>query len=170
MQTGAGTEFTCPRRSQHDLRDRETVRRYLEATQPDYLIHLAANVGGIGANLDNPGSFFYDNAVMGIQLLEEARRAGVKKVLVVGTACSYPGDAPVPTAESALWNGYPEPTNAPYGLAKLVLLAQAQAYRQQYGMNIHLRDADESLWARGQLQPGYQPRDPRPHPEIRRGR
>lgn len=125
-----------PRKSEYDLRDRMAIRDYLSTTRPDYLIHLAANVGGIGANRANPGSFFYDNAVMGIQLLEEARRCNVKKTLVVGTICSYPNHTPLPFSESDLWNGYPEPTNAPYGLAKRMLLVQAQAYREQYGTNI----------------------------------
>ncbi len=103
--------------------------------KPEVIVHLAAVVGGIGANRANPGLFFYDNAIMGIQLLEEARLARVAKVVVTGSICAYPKFAPVPFREDDLWNGYPEETNAPYGLAKKMLMVQAQAYRQQYGMN-----------------------------------
>jgi GDP-L-fucose synthase len=103
--------------------------------RPEIVIHLAARVGGIGANRDNPGSFFYDNAVMGIELMEQARLNDVAKFVAVGTVCAYPKFAPIPFTEDDLWNGYPEETNAPYGLAKKMLLVQAQAYRQQYGFN-----------------------------------
>ena len=103
--------------------------------RPEVLIHLAAVVGGIGANRANPGRFFYDNAIMGIQLIEAARRHGVEKTVVLGTICAYPKFTPVPFREDELWNGYPEETNAPYGIAKKALLVQCQAYRQQYGMN-----------------------------------
>jgi len=109
--------------------------RMLKDTRPDLIIHLAAVVGGIGANRENPGRFFYDNLMMGVQLMEQARLAGVAKVTAVGTVCSYPKFAPVPFHEDDLWNGYPEETNAPYGLAKKMLLVQSQAYRQQYGFN-----------------------------------
>ena len=125
-----------PRSRDYDLRDRDAVVRMMEDYRPDYLIHLAAVVGGIGANRANPGKFFYDNAIMGIQLLEEARRFGIHKTLVVGTICAYPKYTKVPFREDDLWEGYPEETNAPYGLAKKMLLVQAQAYREQYGMNI----------------------------------
>lgn len=125
-----------PRKTQYDLRNRGAVMRMFEDTRPDYLINLAGVVGGISANRANPGSFFYDNAIMGIQVLEEARRFGVEKTLVVGTICAYPKFTPAPFQEKDLWNGYPEETNAPYGLAKKMLLVQAQAYREQYGMNI----------------------------------
>jgi GDP-L-fucose synthase len=103
--------------------------------RPELVIHLAAVVGGIGANRENPGRFFYENAIMGIELIEQARRAGVAKFVQVGTVCSYPKMTPVPFREEDLWNGYPEETNAPYGLAKKMLLVQSQAYRQQYGFN-----------------------------------
>jgi len=103
--------------------------------RPEIVLHLAARVGGIGANRDNPGSFFYDNAMMGIELMEQARLTGVRKFVQVGTVCSYPKFAPIPFTEDDLWNGYPEETNAPYGLAKKMLLVQAQAYRQQYGFD-----------------------------------
>ena len=103
--------------------------------KPEVIVHLAAVVGGIGANRANPGRYFYDNAIMGIQLLEQARLAASKSSSVVGTICSYPKHAAVPFREDDLWNGYPEETNAPYGLAKKMLLVQAQAYRQQYGLN-----------------------------------
>lgn len=124
-----------PRSAQFDLRDRSAIRRMYEQAQPAVVIHLAATVGGIGANRENPGLFFYENAIMGIELLEQARRCGVEKFVVIGSICSYPKFTPVPFREEDLWSGYPEETNAPYGLAKKMLLVQAQAYRQQYGMN-----------------------------------
>jgi GDP-L-fucose synthase len=111
------------------------VRRCLADTRPEVVIHLAAVVGGIGANQANPGRFFYDNAIMGIQLIEQARLAGVERFVTAGTVCSYPKFAAVPFSEDALWDGYPEETNAPYGLAKKMLLVQSQAYREQYGFN-----------------------------------
>jgi len=127
--------IVVPRSREYDLRRREAIESLLNEARPDLIIHLAAVVGGIGANRANPGRYFYDNAIMGIQLLEEARLAGVQKVVSVGTICSYPKFTPVPFREEDLWNGYPEETNAPYGLAKKMLLVQAQAYRQQYGFN-----------------------------------
>ena len=129
------SSILTPRSFEYDLRRREAVRRLLRMTKPEVIVHLAAVVGGIGANRANPGLFFYDNAIMGIQLLEEARLAKVAKIVVIGSICSYPKHAPVPFREDDLWNGYPEETNAPYGLAKKMLMVQAQAYRQQYGMN-----------------------------------
>ena len=124
-----------PRSSKYDLRDPSAVEQmYCDAT-PDIVIHLAAVVGGIGANRENPGRYFYDNAIMGLQLIEQARRFGVSKFVATGTICAYPKFTPVPFREDDLWNGYPEETNAPYGLAKKMLLVQSQAYRQQYGMN-----------------------------------
>jgi len=124
-----------PRSAEFDLRDGVGIERLFDVAQPEVVIHLAAVVGGIGANRTNPGRFFYDNAIMGIQLMEEARRRGVVKYVQVGTICSYPKFTPVPFKETDLWDGYPEETNAPYGLAKKMLLVQAQAYRQQYGFN-----------------------------------
>lgn len=124
-----------PRSAEFDLRDKEAIRRLLRESRAEVVIHLAAVVGGIGANRKSPGRYFYDNAIMGIQLMEEARLAGVEKFVGIGTICSYPKHTPVPFREEDLWNGYPEETNAPYGLAKKMLLVQAQAYRQQYGMN-----------------------------------
>lgn len=118
-----------------DLRERDSVRSLLESTRPDIIVHLAASVGGIGANRAKPGTFFYDNMVMGLHLLEEARRIGVKKVVVAGTICAYPKFAPIPFREDDLWNGYPEETNAPYGIAKKALLVMAQSYRQEFGCN-----------------------------------
>jgi GDP-L-fucose synthase len=106
-----------------------------EDSRPDIVIHPAAVIGGIGANCANPGQFFYDNAIMGIQLIEYARRLGVKKFVCIGTICAYPKFTPVPLKKEDLWNGYPEETNAPYGLAKKMLLVQLQAYRQQYRFN-----------------------------------
>jgi len=133
-EAGAADVF-IPRVEDYDLRTHVDIDRALADGRPDLVIHLAAVVGGIGANRENPGRFFYDNAVMGIQLLEQARLAGVAKVLTVGTVCSYPKFTPVPFHEDDIWNGYPEETNAPYGLAKKMLLVQSQAYRDQYGFN-----------------------------------
>ncbi len=132
-------EIFVPRSADYDLRTVDGVTQALADGRPDLVIHLAAVVGGIGANRENPGRFFYENAIMGIQLMEQARLAGVGKFVQVGTVCSYPKFTPVPFREDDLWNGYPEETNAPYGLAKKMLLVQGQAYRQQYGFNvIHL--------------------------------
>lgn len=128
-----------PRRANYDLTREANVERLYGDARPDVVIHLAAVVGGIGANRANPGRFLYDNLVMGAMLMEHARRVGVEKFVGVGTICSYPKFTPVPFREEDLWNGYPEETNAPYGLAKKMLLVQSQAYRQQYGFNaIHL--------------------------------
>ena len=133
------TEVFVPRSQDYDLRTIVDINRALADGRPDLIIHLAAVVGGIGANRENPGRFFYDNAIMGIQLMEQARLAGVSKFVGIGTVCSYPRVTPVPFHEDDLWNGYPEETNAPYGLAKKMLLVQGQAYRAQYGFNaIHL--------------------------------
>ena len=129
------SDIFAPRRKDYDLTQPEAVRRLFEERAPEILIHAAAVVGGIGANRRNPGAFFYENAIMGIQLIEAARRYGTEKTVVLGTVCAYPKFTPVPFEESDLWNGYPEETNAPYGIAKKALLVQCQAYRQQYGMN-----------------------------------
>lgn len=124
-----------PDHAAYDLTETADIRRMLDDGRPEVVIHLAAVVGGIGANRANPGRFFYDNLVMGVHLVEEARRRGVEKFVGVGTICAYPKYTSVPFREEDLWNGYPEETNAPYGLAKKMLLVQLQAYRQQYGMN-----------------------------------
>jgi GDP-L-fucose synthase len=121
--------------SEYDLTKQSDVARMYKDQRPEIVIHLAARVGGIGANRDNPGSFFYVNAIMGIELMEQARHHDVSKFVQVGTVCAYPKFAPIPFSEDDLWNGYPEETNAPYGLAKKMLLVQAQAYREQYGFN-----------------------------------
>jgi GDP-L-fucose synthase len=121
--------------SDYNLTRQADVARMYKDQRPDIVIHLAARVGGIGANRENPGSFFYDNAMMGIELMEQARQNDVDKFVQVGTVCAYPKFAPIPFSEDDLWNGYPEETNAPYGLAKKMLLVQAQAYREQYGFN-----------------------------------
>jgi GDP-L-fucose synthase len=113
----------------------EAVRRLYRDTKPEITVHLAAKVGGIGANRANPGKFFYDNLIMGVQMMEVARQAGIEKFVAIGTICAYPKFTPIPFKEENLWNGYPEETNAPYGLAKKMLLVQAQTYRQQYGFN-----------------------------------
>ncbi|MBK8024807.1 MAG: GDP-L-fucose synthase [Chloroflexi bacterium] len=124
-----------PRSANYDLRQYDAVMRLLDDAQPDIIIHMAAIVGGIGANRERPAEFFYDNLMMGTQLFHEAWRAGVQKFVTVGTVCAYPKFTPVPFREADLWMGYPEETNAPYGLAKKMLLVQGQAYRQQYGFN-----------------------------------
>lgn len=124
-----------PRRSDYDLVNNEAVKKLYRDAKPDIVIHLAAVVGGIGANKQKPGRFFYENLIMGVQMMEQGRLAGIEKFVAVGTICAYPKFTPVPFKEEELWNGYPEETNAPYGLAKKMLLVQAQAYRQQYGFN-----------------------------------
>lgn len=129
------TDLIIPRSCDYDLRDSAVATSLLKNTKPDMVVHLAASVGGIGANRKYPGTLFYDNAAMGIHLIEAARLAQVEKVIICGTICSYPKFTSVPFNEGALWDGYPEETNAPYGLAKKMLLVQSQAYRQQYGFN-----------------------------------
>jgi GDP-L-fucose synthase len=124
-----------PRQRDFDLRERDDVRRVIQEAAPELIIHLAARVGGIGANRAHPAEYFYDNLMMGVQLLHEAWTAGVRKFVAIGTVCAYPKYTPVPFHEDHLWDGYPEETNAPYGLAKKMLLVQSQAYRQQYGYN-----------------------------------
>lgn len=119
----------------YDLTKAADIEAAFKDSKPDIVIHLAAKVGGIGANRENPGKFFYDNLMMGVQLMEQARLSGVEKFVALGTICAYPKFAPVPFKEEDLWNGYPEETNAPYGLAKKMLLVQSQAYRRQYGFN-----------------------------------
>jgi GDP-L-fucose synthase len=128
-------QIVVPRSAEYDLREAADIRRLLQRHKPEVVLHLAAVVGGIGANRLNPGSFLYANLLMGAQLIELSREAGVEKFLAVGTICAYPKFTPVPFKESDLWNGYPEETNAPYGLAKKMMIAQTQAYRQQYGFN-----------------------------------
>ena len=124
-----------PVRESYDLRERAAILDLLHDARPTLLIHLAASVGGIGANRAHPADFFYDNLMMGAQLLHESWQAGVAKFVAIGTVCAYPKFTPIPFREEDLWNGYPEETNAPYGLAKKMLLVQSQAYRQQYGYN-----------------------------------
>ncbi len=128
-------DIFVPRSIEYDFVDREACRRLYKDAKPDIVIHLAARVGGIGANRANPGSFFYDNLMMGVQLIEEGRLWGLKKFVALGTICAYPKFTPVPFKEDKLWEGYPEETNAPYGLAKKMLLVQSQEYRLQYGFN-----------------------------------
>jgi GDP-L-fucose synthase len=139
LQTQGLCDVVVPRKARYDLTQEEAVSRVYRDHRPDVVIHLAAIVGGIGANREKPGQFFYDNLMMGTQLMEYARRSGVEKFVGIGTICSYPKLTPVPFREDELWSGYPEETNAPYGLAKKMLLVQGQAYRAQYGFNaIHL--------------------------------
>ena len=131
----SGLEVFAPRRSEYDLVKASDIDRVLSETRPDLIIHLAAVVGGIGANQKNPGKFFYENLMMGVQLIEQARLHDVQKFVALGTVCAYPKFTPTPFREDDLWNGYPEETNAPYGLAKKMMLVQSQSYRQQYGFN-----------------------------------
>ena len=135
LQRLSPAEIFVPRSADYDLRERDAIRALFLAHEPQVVVHLAAVVGGIGANRANPGRYFYDNAIMGLQLMEEARLNNIEKFVSVGTICSYPKFTEIPFREERLWDGYPEETNAPYGLAKKMLLVQAQAYRQQYGFN-----------------------------------
>ncbi len=128
-------EIFVPRSKDYDLVQMDAVRALYRDTRPTIVLHLAARVGGIGANRDNPGKFFYDNLMMGVQLIEAGRQVGLKKLVALGTICAYPKFCPVPFKEEDIWNGYPEETNAPYGLAKKMLLVQSAAYRQQYGFD-----------------------------------
>jgi len=135
LELRSPSEIFVPRRAKYDLVDSANVRRLYGDSRPDIVIHAAAQVGGIGANRKNPATFFYNNLMMGTQLMEYGRQYGVEKFVAIGTICAYPKFTPVPFKEDDLWNGYPEETNAPYGLAKKMLLVQAQAYRQQFGFN-----------------------------------
>lgn len=135
LKERGASEIFVPRSREYDLRDVEATIRMLKDARPDVVIHLAARVGGIGANRSHPAEFFYDNIMMGAPLIHHAYTMGVEKFVAVGTVCAYPKFTPVPFKEDDLWNGYPEETNAPYGMAKKMLLVQAQAYRQQYGFN-----------------------------------
>ncbi len=135
LRERGAASVAAPRSSEVDLRERAAIRRCLAETRPDVVIHAAAVVGGIGANRLHPGRFFFENAIMGIELIEEARRAGVPKLVCLGTVCAYPKFTPVPFREEELWNGYPEETNAPYGVAKKALLVQLQGYREEYGFD-----------------------------------
>jgi len=128
-------EIFVPRSKDYDLVEMDAVRALYRDTEPTIVLHLAARVGGIGANRDNPGKFFYDNLMMGVQLIEAGRQVGLRKLVALGTICAYPKFCPVPFKEEDIWNGYPEETNAPYGLAKKMLLVQSESYRRQYGMN-----------------------------------
>ena len=128
-------EVLVPRSRDYNLIEGADVKRLLVDARPDMVIHLAAVVGGIGHNKNNPGRFFYENLMMGTQLIEQSRQQGVKKFVAIGTVCAYPKFTPVPFKEDDIWNGYPEETNAPYGLAKKMMLVQAQSYRSQYGFN-----------------------------------
>src|SRR6187431_3099479 len=130
-----GARVFVPRSRDYDLVDRAAVRRLLADARPDLVIHLAAHVGGIGANRDNPGRYLFENAMMGLHMFEECRLAKVPKLVATGTICAYPKFAPIPFKEDDLWNGYPEETNAPYGIAKKMMLVQSQGYREQYGLN-----------------------------------
>ena len=144
-QLGA-KEIFIPVIEKYNLVDGADIQRMLDDARPDVIIHLAAQVGGIGANRDHPAEFFYNNLMMGVQLIHQAWQRGVEKVVAIGTVCAYPKFTPVPFREEDLWIGYPEETNAPYGLAKKMLLVQSQAYRQQYGYNSIFLAAGQSVW------------------------
>ncbi|MCH7662304.1 MAG: NAD-dependent epimerase/dehydratase family protein, partial [Chloroflexi bacterium] len=135
LQARGAKEVVVPRKRDYDLVDPGAVQRMLDDAQPDLIIHLAALAGGIGINLSRPADFFYENLMMGVPLMHAAWKNGVEKFVALGTICSYPENPPLPFKEENLWDGYPEETNAPYGLAKKMLLVQAQAYRQQYDFN-----------------------------------
>ena len=135
LKARGATEVFVPRSKDYDLVDRAAIRRLYDDAKPDVVIHLAARVGGIGANMENPGRFFYDNLMMGVGLLDEGRLRGIEKFVGIGTICAYPKFAKIPFVEDDIWSGYPEETNAPYGLAKKMLLVQSQAYRAQYAFN-----------------------------------
>jgi GDP-L-fucose synthase len=135
LRSKSPAHIFIPRRKDYDLVELKNVVRIYEEERPDVVIHMAGDVGGIGANRENPGRFFYNNLMMGVQMMEYGRRRGIQKFVAIGTICAYPKHTPIPFREDDLWNGYPEETNAPYGLAKKMLLVQAQAYRQQYGFN-----------------------------------
>ncbi|MEO8396932.1 MAG: GDP-L-fucose synthase, partial [Chloroflexota bacterium] len=135
MRQRGATSIFVPRSAQYDLRESQAVLDLLADTKPDIIIHMAAVVGGIGANREHPADFFYSNLMMGTQLMHESWRSGVKKFVTIGTVCAYPKFTPTPFREETLWDGYPEETNAPYGLAKKMLLVQGQAYREQYGFD-----------------------------------
>jgi len=135
LRAESPSSIFIPRRSEYDLVEQKNVARVYEDARPDIVVHIAAEVGGIGANRANPGRFFYNNLMMSTQLMEYGRRFGVEKFVAIGTICAYPKFTPIPFKEENLWDGYPEETNAPYGMAKKMLLVQAQAYRQQYGFN-----------------------------------
>lgn len=134
LLAAGASEVFVPRRAEYDLTDATAVARAYADAKPDTVVHLAAEVGGIGANRDNPGRFFYANMAMGLHLIEETRKRGTEKFVQVGTVCSYPKHTPVPFTEDELWNGFPEETNAPYGVAKKALLVMLQGYREQYGL------------------------------------
>ena len=136
LEARGASDIIVPRSATYDLRDRRAIERLFDDARPDVILHLAAVVGGIGANRENPGRFFYENLIMGAELLEVSRIRGIEKFVTVGTICAYPKHTPVPFREEDLWDGYPEETNAPYGVAKKALLVQGQAYREQYGMNV----------------------------------
>jgi GDP-L-fucose synthase len=135
LRRRGATEIFVPRSKDYDLVQMDAVRALYRDARPTLVLHLAARVGGIGANRDNPGKFFYDNLMMGVQLIEVGRQVGLKKLVALGTICAYPKFCPVPFKEEDIWSGYPEETNAPYGLAKKMLLVQSEAYRQQYGFD-----------------------------------
>ncbi len=135
LQAAGCLDVFVPRSKDYDLIQMAAVQQLYADAKPDVVIHLAARVGGIGANRENPGKFFYDNLMMGVQMIETGRQVGLDKFVCLGTVCAYPKHTPVPFHEDELWNGYPEETNAPYGIAKKALLVQLQSYRQQYGFN-----------------------------------
>ena len=166
LQARSAAEVFVPRIEDYDLRDLAAIRRMLADARPDIILHLAARVGGIGANREHPAEFFYDNLMMGVPLMHESWRAGVSKFVALGTVCAYPKFTPTPFKEDDLWNGYPEETNAPYGLAKKMLLVQSQTYREQYGWNSIFLLPVNLYGPRDNFDPEQLARDPRADPQV----
>ena len=166
MREKGYSDVTVADLPEYNLVDISGVRRLYDETKPDIVVHLAAKVGGIGFNQENPASLFYENAMMGIQLLHEGYTRGIDKFVALGTICAYPKFTPVPFREDYIWNGYPEETNAPYGLAKKMMLVQSQAYRAQYGFNSDLPSPGQPLRPGGQFPLRIVPRHSGTHPEV----
>ncbi len=166
LKSAGNCHIFVSRKREYDLVEMEAVKRLYRDAKPDIVIHLAARVGGIGANRANPGKFFYENLMMGVQMMEAGRQAGIEKFVALGTVCAYPKFTPAPFKEEDLWNGYPEETNAPYGLAKKMLLVQAQAYRAQYGFNSIFLLPVNLYGPRDNFDPDFLPRDSRTDPKV----
>ena len=169
LQRGGYTSVCAPSHADYDLTSETAVAALMRDTRPEVVVHLAAVVGGIGANRERPGEFFYENLVMGVQLMEHARRAGVQKFVAVGTICAYPKFTPVPFREELLWEGYPEETNAAYGLAKKMLLVQGAGIPAAVWLQCYLPAADQPVRARRQLRPCEFACHPSTHPQMSDG-
>jgi GDP-L-fucose synthase len=168
MKNAGYTNLFVPRRKEYDLTHEADVERLYADAKPDVVLHMAAEVGGIGANRDNPGRYFFANMAMGLHLIEGARKRGLKKFVQIGTICAYPKFTPVPFKEDDLWNGYPEETNAPYGVAKKGAARHVPGLSPAVWPERRLRLAREPLRPARQLRPAHEPRDPRTHPQVRR--